>query len=68
MAAVWGKQVKLSNAVRTKKKGKRRGGGKDQETSAHKIDKARSYAVRHTHYNASMITAGIIGIYDLTRR
>ena len=67
IAAMWGKQVKLSNVVKTKKKGKRRAGGKDQETSAHELDKARSYAVRHTNYNASMTTAGIIGIYDLDK-
>ena len=67
VAAVWGKQVKLSSVVRTKKKGERRGGGKDQKTSAHELDKARSYAVRHTNCNASMITAEIIGIYDLDK-
>ena len=67
VAAQWGKHVKLSNAVKTKKKGKRRGGGKDQETSAHELDKARSYTVRHTNYNASMTTAGICGIYDIDK-
>ena len=41
-AAMWGKQVKLSNVVKKKKKEKRRLGGKDQETSAHELDKARS--------------------------
>ena len=42
-------------------------GGKDQETSAHELDKARSYVVQHTNYNASMITSGIIGIYDIDK-
>jgi hypothetical protein len=67
IVAVWDKQVKLSNAVKTKKKGKKRGGGRDQETSAHKIDKARSYAVQHTHYNVSMTTTEIIEIYNLDK-
>ena len=67
ITAMWGKQVKLSNVVKTKKKGKRRMGGKDQETSAQELDKARSYAVRHTSYNTSMTTTGIIGIYNLDK-
>ena len=67
IAAKWGKQVKLSNVAKTKKKGKRCAGGKDQETSAHELDKARSYAVRHTNSNASMITLGIIGIHDIDK-
>ena len=65
MVVMWGKHVKLSNVVKTKKKGKRRVGGKDQEISAHELDKVRSYAVRNTNYNVSMTTAGIIDIYDL---
>ena len=64
---MWGKHAKLINVVKTKKRGKRCVGGKDQETSAHELDKARSYAVQHTNYNASMTTAGIIGIYDLDK-
>ena len=67
VAAQRGKQVKLSNVAKTKKKGKRRGGDKDQETSAHELDKARSYAVRHTNYNASMTMAGNMGIYDIDK-
>ena len=67
-AAVLGKQVNLSNIV-TEKKGKKRGGGTDQETSAHKLDKARSYAVQHTNYNTSMTTAaGSLESMILTRR
>ena len=67
VAMIWGKQVKLSNVVTSKKKGKRRGGAQAQETSAHELDKHRSYAVRHTNYNASMSTTGLIGICDLDK-
>ena len=31
ITSMWGKQVKLNNVVKTKKKGKRHVGGKDQE-------------------------------------
>ena len=36
-------------------------------TNAYELITARSYAVRHTNYNASMITAGTIGICDLDK-
>jgi hypothetical protein len=67
ITAMWGNQVKLSNVAKTKQKGKRRMGGKDQETSAHELAKARSYAVQHTNYNTSMTTKGAIGIYELDK-
>ena len=67
MAAVLDNQVKLSNIVKARQKGERRGRGKDQETSAHELDKVRNYAVWHTNYNISTTTVGIIGIYDLVK-
>ena len=67
VAAMWSKQVNLNNVTQTKKKWKRHAGGKDQETSAHELDKARSYAVQHTNYTTNMPTAGIIGIYHLDK-
>ena len=49
VVTMWGNQVKLNHVAKTKKKGKMRVGGKGQETSAHQLDKARSYDVRHTN-------------------
>ena len=44
-AAMWGKQVKLRNMGKIKKKGRRRVRGKEKETNAYELDKARSYTV-----------------------
>ena len=66
ISMIWGKQVKLSSVISSRKKG-RRSSGEQQESSNLELDKARSYAVRHTNYNASLSTTGLVGIYDLDK-
>jgi hypothetical protein len=67
VTSVWGKQVKLSNAIKTMKKGKRHEGTQDQETSAHHLNKARSCVVQHTNYNTSMTNTTIVDIHIIEK-
>ena len=57
---MWGKQVKPSNVIVTKKEDKDR-------TRSWQINNVKSYTKRHVNYHASMTTVGFPGVWDLDK-
>lgn len=57
---MWGKQVRPSNAIVTKREDKDR-------TRSWQITNVKSYTKRHVNYHASMTSVGFPGVWDLDR-
>ena len=48
-------------------KGRRRRGQNVEEAGSHVLERHKSFAMRHIDYEASMVAAGIVGIYDVDK-
>ena len=48
--------------------GRKRRGQKPEEVSAYTLNANKSYAIRHICYHASMISKGIVGIFDVDKK
>ena len=56
----WGPEVKLGNVIVKQRKTKRRGEEPVEDTGNQKLDRYRSYCIKHIDYNASMTYKGVI--------
>ena len=64
--ALWGKNTRVSKMVPTQ--GRRRRGQKPEEVSAYTLNANKSYAIRHICYHASMLSKGVVGIFDVDKK
>ena len=66
VVSLWGKDARVSKVVPTQ--GRRRRGQKPEEVSAYTLNANKSYAIRHICYHASMLSKGIVGIFDVDKK
>ena len=65
---LWGPEVQLSKVIVKQRKTKRRGEEPVEDTGHKKLDRYRSYCIKHIDYNASMTYKGVIGVFDINKR